>query len=209
MIELSAALVLLVASHVIPSRPGLRERLLAALGRPAFVAVYSAISVLALAAVIVAYGQADPTLLVWSPPFEGRYVAFAAMPLAMVLLVCRLTQGPGAAPHGIYRVTTTPGSLAVLVWSLVHLLNVGAARTILVFLGMLAIALWALLRNAARATPPGPYGVLPFARIAAGRERLAFSEIGWWRLLAALVLTAVLLLLHPVVIGVDPLAGVL
>ncbi|WP_256445764.1 hypothetical protein [Skermanella sp. TT6] len=39
-----------------------------------------------------------------------------------------------------------------------------------------------------------------------GRERIAWGEIGGARPLLAVVLWAALLLLHPVVIGPDPLA---
>jgi uncharacterized membrane protein len=207
MLQLSAALAFLVASHLVPSRDGVRARLVGAMGRRAYLAAYSVVSLLALWAVVAAYRAADAGLVLWSPAFEGRYVALAAMPVALLLLVCRLTQRPSAEARGIYRITTTPGSLAVVLWSLVHLLNVAAFRTVLLFLGMLAIALGSLLRNASRSEPRGAMGAVPFARVISGRERLALGEIGAWRLLLALGLTAAILLLHPIVIGVDPLAG--
>jgi uncharacterized membrane protein len=72
---------------------------------------------------------------------------------------------------------------------------------------MSSIALFALIKNW-RATDPAhrQAGMLPFSGIVRGRERLVWKEIGWGRLLLALVLWAGLLLLHPVVIGPDPLA---
>jgi uncharacterized membrane protein len=206
MVALCAAVLFLVVSHVVPSQAPIRERLVATMGRQAFLAVYSTVSVAALALVIAAYREADGGLRLWHPGIEGRCAALAAMPVAVLLLVCRLTQDPSRMA-GIYRVTTTPGSLAVLLWSLVHLLNVGEARTVAVFAGMAAIAVASLLRNAARARPSGAAGAAPFARILAGTERFRSAEIGLWRLLAAAAVTALLLCLHPVVIGVDPLAG--
>jgi uncharacterized membrane protein len=127
----------------------------------------------------------------------------------VLLLVGRLTTPPrGEAAHGIYRVTATPGSLALLLWCLLHLLNVAEARLVVVFTGMAAIALFALLKNWHLA-PAGRRrgGLLPLAAILSGREQLVLTEIGWWRLGLAVLTYLALLLLHPLVIGVDPLAG--
>jgi uncharacterized membrane protein len=45
---------------------------------------------------------------------------------------------------------------------------------------------------------------LPFVAIVQGRNRLAWSEIGWWRPLLAVVLWVALIALHPWAFGVDP-----
>lgn len=212
MLMLSVATLFLVASHVVPSHPAIRERLKGALGRRAYFTAYSLVSAAALAFVIAAYRHAGPGTLLWSPAPENRYVALAAMPFAVLLLTCRLTQSPSRAA-GIYRITSTPGSLGVLLWSLVHLMNVGEARTIVVFLGMAAIAVASLLRNAAASGGRGgAVAAIPFARILSGAPvsgcRPAAAEIGLWRVLLALAATGLLLCLHPLVIGVDPLAGI-
>ncbi|HSK39357.1 MAG TPA: NnrU family protein [Arenibaculum sp.] len=207
MLLLSIAVLLLIASHVVPSQTAIRRGLMESVGRRVFYAGYSLVSLAALAMVIAAYRTAEPGIRLWYPAFEGRYVALMVMPVAVLLLTCRLTRSPSRMT-GIYRITTVPGSLGVLLWSVVHLLNVGEARTILVFLGMAAIAVASLLRNAAQARPPGVVGAVPFARILAGNERLSLAEIGLWRLLLALGITTLLLVLHPIVIGADPLAGI-
>ena len=46
-----------------------------------------------------------------------------------------------------YRLSAAPGSLAVLLWALLHLLNLGEARQVVVFSGMVLIAGAALVRN--------------------------------------------------------------
>ena len=205
MLVLSMAILFLIASHVVLSQTTVREALIAAAGPQGFRIGYSLVSTLALLAVIAAYRNADGGPWLWTPGMEDRYIALVLMPLAFFLLVCRFTQKPEIG-QGIYRITTTPGSLAVLIWSLVHLMNVGEARTILVFVGMLVIALASLVRNAGK-VGHGLVGAIPFARILSGRDRLALREIGLWRPLLALVLTKLVLLLHPLVIGVDPLTG--
>ena len=46
--------------------------------------------------------------------------------------------------------------------------------------------------------------ILPFAAIAAGRNRLALRELGWWRPVLAVLLWAALIAMHPMAFGVDP-----
>jgi uncharacterized membrane protein len=205
MLMLSVAILFLVASHVVPSHPAIRERLMEALGRGAYFTAYSLVSAAALAFVIAAYRHAGPGAMLWSPAPENRYVALAVMPFAVLLLTCRLTQSPSRAA-GIYRITSTPGSLGVLLWCLVHLMNVGEARTVALFLGMAAIAIASLLRNAAASG--GAVAAIPFARVLSGAGRPVLAGIGLWRVLLALTATGLLLYLHPLVIGVDPLAGI-
>lgn len=207
---LLTASLLLVLSHVVPSAPGIRRSLIASLGRPAFHAIYSALSLAALAFLIEAYRLAEPGPWLYVPPDSARWVTVALMPVAVMLVAGRLTtRADSAEPRGIYRITTVPGSLGVLLWALLHLLNLGEARITVVFLAMTAIALASLVKH--RAMLEGAWrergGVLPFAAILAGRERLVWAEIGWGRPALALALYAALLVLHPYVVGIDPLTG--
>jgi uncharacterized membrane protein len=208
MLLLVLAVVFLVLSHAVPSSPAVRGALIDRVGRRRFVTVYSLISLAALILVILAYRAADDTWL-HVPLFEARYVALAVMPFALFLLVCRLTRPPARANGcGIYRITTVPGSLAVLLWASVHLLNVGQTRTVILFLGMFAIALISLVRNARLAGQGVFRGAVPFARIVSGDERFAPGEIGWGPALMTAAITAAILMLHPLVFGVDPLGGI-
>jgi uncharacterized membrane protein len=202
---LVAATLFLTLSHVVPSAPGVRDALVARLGRRGFYVAYSLVSLLALGAVSWAFRATapGPWLYVASP--ESRVVAAFGMLLAVCLLVGRLTTPAGGEPRGIYRLTAVPGSLAVLLWTGLHLLNVGDARLIVVFAGMALIAAFALVKNLLVAE--GAYrrvGVLaPWAL----RQSGVWREIGWWRLALALASHLALLALHPVAIGPDPLAG--
>lgn len=207
---LALSLAALVGSHIVPSSPSVRRRLLSRLGRKGFHALYSLVSLAALTGVILAYRATDTGPWLWIPPPEARYPAILLMPVAIFLVVCRLTTRPDPAEaRGIYRVTCVPGSLGVLIWTLLHLANVGTARIILVFASMALIALFALVKNVRLASPAQRRaGVIPFAAILMGRQRLAWNEIGWLRLCLGLAAYLSILLLHPHVIGLDPLAGV-
>ena len=117
--------------------------------------------------------------------------------------------GEGGGTRGIYRVTAVPGSLSVLLWTLLHLAALGEARQVVIFTGMAAISLFSLVKNWRTAGPARRQaGILPFSGIVRGRQRFVWSEIGWSRLLMTVALWAALLLLHPVAIGPDPLAYV-
>jgi uncharacterized membrane protein len=48
---------------------------------------------------------------------------------------------------------------------------------------------------------------VPFAAILAGRQTLKLGEIGWVKIVAAIVVWAVLLLAHPYLFGVPALAA--
>lgn len=194
-------------SHAVPSAPAIRERLIATFGRTGFYAAYSAISLLTLALVVVAYLDAE-WIWLYTPPPGARWLAVLGMPLAVLLVVGRLTTRAGAEPAGIYRITAVPGSLGLLLWALLHLPNLGAAHQVLLFGAFAAIALIALVKNV-RTAPPAfsRIGGVPFFAVVRGRARLEWREIGWWRLAVSLAIYGLLLWLHPRVIGLDPLAG--
>ena len=209
MARLVLAVAFLVAIHVVPSAPGIRERLVMTLGKAGFYAGYSLLSLAALTAVIWAYQTMQPGPWLYESVPGARWSALVGMAIACFLLAARLTTAPAEeTPHGIYRVTAVPGSLAFLIWALVHLANLGEARLVVIFIGMAVLAAAALIKNLHRASPSyRNVGWLPFAAIIAGRQTLVWSEIAWWRLALALGLYLGLLLLHPLVIGPDPLAG--
>jgi uncharacterized membrane protein len=193
---LMLATLFLVGSHVVPGMPRVRSFLVGALGHRMFLTIYSIVSAAALVLVVWSYRAADPSLWLYFPPGETKIFTVLAMPFPLFLLVGRLTTPVKLAePTGIYRITAVPGSLSILLWTLLHLASLGGARQVIVFAGMAVIALFAMVKNGRNAMPAGKQaGILPF------------SEIGWGRLALTMALWAALLLLHPVVIGPDPLA---
>lgn len=206
---LIAATILVIASHVVPSAPGLRERLIDWLGRAGFYTGYSLTSLLTLGLLIWAYRAAGSQEWLYTPSRATRVIALVVMLVATFLVTARLTtRAPPDSPYGIYRVTAVPGSLGVLLWAGVHLLNLGEARAVVVFAGLAVMTLIALIKNLALAAPAcRDVGWLPFAAIVRRRGGLIWREIGWWRLGLALVVYLSLLYLHPIVIGRDPPAG--
>lgn len=203
---LAGAVVLLVLGHAIPSAPPVRRALLGALGRAGFYTLYSLTSLALLMLVIVAYRAADPGVWLYTRNDLAPLLAILLMPLALFLIVGRLTTPARTPPIGIDRLTSAPGSVGALVWASLHLLNLGGGRQVILFAGMAAIALIALIKNHMVAAPERKRaGWLPAFGILSGREKLVWQEIGWWRAALTLVLYASLLWLHPLVFGRDPL----
>jgi uncharacterized membrane protein len=122
---------------------------------------------------------------------------------------------PGRDPvRGILRITRNPFLWGVGLWALAHMVPNGDAAALILFGSLAALALLGSVlidrKMAGRLGPPwANYAArtsnLPFAAILAGRQTLAWREIGWWRPALALLLYVVFLHLHLWVFGVPPL----
>ena len=214
-----AAGLALVLSHAALSAPGVRPWLYARLGRIAFYAGYTVISTAALAAFVLAYRAADtgPQLFVSAGP--ARLLAVILMPLAFLGIIARLTTRARCGetllpPAGVYRITRAPGSLAVLLWAGLHMLNMGDAKRFAGFAVMALLGIAAIVKNEivlARSDDPlaetwrRQTTLVPTLALDRRSAVQALGEIGWSRLAGGLVAYAAVLALHPYVFGLDPL----
>ena len=200
----------------------LRDRAIAALGRRGYGAAFSLVSVAGLAWLILAYNRA-PYLASWGMLVWWKPVAVALMLPATLLAVIGLASpNPTAVaqearlaepPTGILRVTRHPFLTGVGLWALVHLIGNGDLASLVFFAGFAVVALAGTvsidakrrrLSGAAWQGFAGQTSILPFAAIAAGRNRFRPGEIGLWRWAAALLAYALMLGGHGPVIGVSP-----
>lgn len=215
-----AACLALYLSHVIPSAPGVRARLLDLMGPKAFRGVYSLVSTVSVVWFILAYRSSEPGVQLFVPAGWIIWLALGVLPFALFLIVARLGTPFGEialpqAVRGIYRVTRFPGSWGILLWAMVHLGATGDIKRVLAFGTFTLIALSALLKNEyvlgkeqgaqARTFRDGT-SFFPFAAILAGRQKLVVKEVGWKVRLASLLLFIGVLALHPFLFGAHPLA---
>lgn len=163
--ELLAAIAVFLASHSIPARPTVRGRIVAAIGRPAYLVVYSAVSVLVLAWLIAAAARA-PHVELWPREPWQTLVPVATMLPAIVLIVFALTtpnplsvnlrRSAGFDPEhpGIAGIVRHPILWALLLWSLSHLVPNGDLAHILMFglFAALSLAGMAMLDRRMRRT---------------------------------------------------------
>lgn len=212
-LELALALALFLLAHGLPARPPLRRRLVGVLGERAYLLVYGAVSLLLLGWLIDAAGRA-PYVAVWEQARWQPWVVLPAMAAACLLLALAVgTPNPfsfGGRPGkafdpahpGVVGLIRHPLLWSLALWAAAHLLANGDLAHILLFGGFLVMALGGIRmldrRSRERLGPAWP-GL-------AGRRAPGWRRHDLWRLLAALLLFVGLLLAHPLVIGVDPLA---
>jgi uncharacterized membrane protein len=208
-------------SHIALSSTRLRGNLRDQLGERGYLALYSVVSLATFAWFVTAYIHA-PTLILWHAPPWMVLVPLALMAFAGILLIAGYsTPNPTAvgmesvaaeddpAP-GIMRVTRHPIMWAIGLWALSHLPPNGDLASLLFFGSLAALALGGtvLIDRKKRLALGSNWSRLaevtsniPVVAIAAGRTRLRAHEIGLLRVVAGLLLWAVLLLAHPLYTG--------
>lgn len=219
--EFALAMAVFLGSHALTARPGLKAPLVARLGQAGFGLAYSLLSLALLGWVIVAAGRA-PSVALWLPaPWQ------AGLALAMMLAACLLAAhaiagvnplsfGSRAAPFdpaqpGVAGVSRHPVLLALALWAFAHLIANGDLAHLLLFapLGLFAlIGMTAIDRRKRRTLANWPVlarntSLLPLASLVTGRWRPGLPPLV--PTLAGLAAWALLIWLHPAVIGADPL----
>jgi uncharacterized membrane protein len=226
MTQLIAAALFLLASHFGISSTPLRPWLVTRLGEGPYLGLFSLIALGAMVWAIFAYYEA-PYLELWPVTAASAAVPLVVMPFAFVLGVAGLSTpnptavgAPGAAgdaaARGIFRVTRHPFQWSVVLWATAHLIANGDLAGIVFFAAFGALAgigtvlidrKYAQKRGADWQGFAAASSNLPFAAIAAGRQRFVFAEIGWWRVALGLALYLLLLALHPWLFGAALLAA--
>lgn len=203
----------------------LRDRIVARLGEKAYRGIFSVLSVVGLVWLISAYTRA-PEEVLWEPPRTLTHGAFGLVLIAFLLAVPGLlTPNPTAANfesrlqredavRGIIRITRHPFLWGTAIWATAHLLANGDLAALVFFGSLLLLALAGTYSidakrrrgfGAAWEAFERATSNLPFGAIAAGRNHLAFGEIGLWRILAALATYGVVLAFHSRWFGAHPL----
>lgn len=205
------------AIHLLVSGTRVRGWLLGRIGARPYLALFSAASALTLGGMIWSYlAVRVPQASEW---YAWRHLAALLMwPAVYLILAGVTTPGPTAAGgeskladadpvRAVHRITRHPFLIGMAIWSGVHLafnpdlasrLFFGAFFVVSV-VGMVSIdhkrarqhgAAW--LRYAGRSS------IVPFAAVVGGRGPMVWSELGWWRPLAASVIWLALLYSHGV-----------
>jgi uncharacterized membrane protein len=210
-----------VGSHVVLSSTRLRGNLRDQLGERGYLALYSVVALATLAWFVTAYVHA-PTLVLWRFAPWMVFVPLAAMPFASILLMAgystpnptavgmeRVAGDDDPAP-GIMRVTRHPILWAIGLWALAHVVPAGDLASLFFFGALAALALGGTVlidrkkRLALGSNWPRLAEVtsnIPFVAILTRRTRLRPHEIGLLRVVAGLLLFAVLLRAHPLYTG--------
>jgi uncharacterized membrane protein len=225
MTMLILAAIVFVGSHILLSGTPLRGVLVKIVGETGFLALFSLIALAALVWMAWAYSDADYVGL-WQAGHALKGIAWLVMVPAVILVVCgNATPNPSSvgsekvlerenAAGGIFSVTRHPLMWGIAFWAGAHLLANGDLASVIFFLAILVLVFAGVASQEAKKRAKmgeawdrfaADTSFLPFVAIAQGRRKLDWKGIGWWRIGLSLVVYAVLVLLHPAVIGVSPM----
>lgn len=152
LISLVAACAAFVGTHFLLSNP-LRKSMVRTLGERGFLMVYSLVAFATLAWIALAFHRASPAPALWDgtaivPWIAASILTIAAMALFLAALngnpalpMARLAGLSARKPWGVFRVTRHPMMMAFALWSVSHILIAPTARTIVLALAILLLAL--------------------------------------------------------------------
>jgi uncharacterized membrane protein len=230
MAQLIIAAAVFVLMHLLVSGTRLRNAITGIVGEGPYMGLFSLASIAALVWMGFAYAHArggPGDTIWWAATPATRLIALVLVAIGFLLLVPGLATrnptsvrqegvlaDPDAAARGMLRITRHPFLWGVAFWAAAHLLVNGDAASLVLFASLLLLALLGPPSiDAKRARALGekwaPFRArtssVPFAAILAGRQKLELGEIGWWRILLAVVVFAAVLWAHPLLFGASPL----
>jgi uncharacterized membrane protein len=116
-----------------------RDRFAARLGEKPWKGLYSVVSLVGFALIIIGYGVArSQPVVLYQPPFWTRHIALVLMVPVFVLIIASNVNTNGV----IKRATKHPMLLATKIWALAHLISNGNLADVLLFGSFL---LWAVI----------------------------------------------------------------
>ncbi|MBI1181798.1 MAG: NnrU family protein [Alphaproteobacteria bacterium] len=229
MTSLVAACALFFLIHSLIAGTGVRFAIAGRIGEKPYRGLFSVVSLGSLVWMAMSYNWVSETgsKLLWFFGYAGHGIAVILVLLAFLFAVVGMTsrnptsveqEGLLREPEpakGIQRITRHPFLVGVVLWSTAHLIANGDLGSVIFFATFLLVALVGMAnidRKRARQDPEGwarfaaQTSRLPFLAIAQGRNRFSAAELGWWRILLAIVLYGVILYLHGWMFGVPVIA---
>jgi uncharacterized membrane protein len=224
MIELVFAALFLPVSHFLIASTRLRALLVRRLGERPYSLSYSLLALAAFVWLVMAYRHA-PALPLWSGPRRVQITLAPVMLVSSVLVVAGLTtpnpvivrsENLFARPEiirGVLRITRNPFFWGVGLFAIAHVIVIGDVAGAIAFGSVAVLGLaGAPILDAKKAHRHGASwdafaaatSDIPFLAIVQGRQRLAWGEIGLWRLASSVALFVVALVFHPALFGGRP-----
>jgi uncharacterized membrane protein len=230
MLELWAAAAFFLGIHLLVAGSGLRGRIVGVIGEKPYLGLFSLASLGGIVWLAMSYNAAalGPNPLYWAPPLWALHLSpLVVLIAALFAIVGITTPNPTAVGaealaekpetvQGMLRITRHPFLWGAAIWAGWHVL-VNGDQAAIIFFG--TFALLALLGTfsiddkrerkmgegwrdfASKTSNP------PFLAIVAGRNSLKLGELGWWRILAALIVFGALFYGHLWAFGVSPVPG--
>ena len=218
MAKLVFSSLLFLVTHLGISSSAMRPALVRRLGNTAYLALYSVISLVTFAYMIIAYNAHPVSDYLWVPSGPLRVFAYVVVAIAFVFLIGGFaTRNPTAIgqadsmaqpPRGMICVTRHPFQWSVVLWSVAHIAANGDLASIVFFgtFGVLSLS-GTFLIDAKKATGEhwatfsAATSNVPFAAVFSGRARLSVSQL-WLPAVVGLAVYALVFWGHRWVAGV-------
>lgn len=188
MTVLIIGIVAFLGLHLVPTLPGLRERLVARLGEGAYKGLFALLSIAAFILLVYGFAKA-PVIQVWPPPSWTRWVAIVLMLPAFIFLVAAYVPGQ------IKTKLKHPFLVAIKTWALAHLVANGDLASIILFGSFLAYAAYDRITLKGRTDR----GIVVAPRSGPPSNDVIAMVLG------VVLYIAFLFWLHPLLIGTSPL----
>ncbi|OUS24225.1 hypothetical protein A9Q99_25155 [Gammaproteobacteria bacterium 45_16_T64] len=125
MIYLIIGVVIFFSVHAVPSLP-VKQAMIQRVGLGPYKGLFSLLSALGLGLLIFGKGHA-PFIELWQPPVWGRHITMLLMMFTVLMLVAYLI------PNNLRKLIRHPMLIAILLWSLSHLLANGDLSSAILF----------------------------------------------------------------------------
>ncbi len=227
---LIAAACVFLGIHLLISGTRLRDAITSVIGENPYLGLFSLASLGAIVWLVISYNHAqagdDPAL--YTPWIGLRHLAIPVVLVAFLLAVPGLllpnptsVKQEGAAAkvgtvRGVLRITRHPFLWGIAIWSAFHLSANGDEASVIFFGTFFLVSfLGTFSIDAKRSRKMGEDWTgfarqtsnVPFAAIAAGRNKLSLGELLDWRCLVALLVFLAILFSHARLFGVSPFPG--
>lgn len=220
LVELSLASIAFVGSHIVMASGPVREPMVEKIGKWPFRILYSLVSSLILAWMIISYFNA-PIFSLYTPTIGMKHLTLSVMAVVSFFLVCGFsTAHPTAAElengnfvvgvHGVFKITRHPVLWGIILWALCHIIANGHVAALIFFgsFALLAIAGANRMNMKRRLADSDTWDAymkvtshVPLVAILKGQTRIERGEYRWWQVLLSVGLYAGLLFLHEPIIG--------
>jgi len=208
-----AAFVVFFLSHSFPVRPPVKSRIVAKIGARGFALAYSALSIAILSWIIVAAGR-TPFIEIWPYAPWQNHAPLTGMLVAVIIISLAfgrpnpLSFG-GWDNHrfdpenpGIIGWIRHPLLIALLIWSISHMIPNGNLAHVIVFglfAGFSLLGCKIIDRRSKRIL-----GLQEWQRLAAAKRKFSITRGGVTRLIIGVLLYLAMLYSHEWLIGVPP-----
>jgi uncharacterized membrane protein len=220
---------LFLGTHLVISSRAVRPRLIAMVGERAYPGIYSLVALATFVPLVIAFANHKHSgAMLWNlrdVPIV-RYLVWILMLLTFIIFIASfMTPNPGSmgaqgadknasAARGVLKISRHPGFIAFSTFGVAHILMNGFVGDVIFFGSFPALSIIGGIHQDARknAQLGASYesllkqtSFLPGLALVQGRQHWTARDTPWIAIAIGLVATAVLLWLHPMIFGGNPL----